>query len=69
MPATTTTALDERAVTAARLLALDAIEAARSGHPGAALSLAPVADLLFQRHVRHDPRDPEWAGRSTASST
>ncbi|RMI09518.1 transketolase [Cellulomonas triticagri] len=63
MTATTTTALDERAVTAARTLALDAIEAAKSGHPGAALSLAPVADLLFQKHVRHDPADPGWAGR------
>jgi transketolase len=63
MTATVTTSLDARAVTTARLLALDAIETAKSGHPGAALSLAPVADLLFQRHIRHDPRDPEWAGR------
>lgn len=50
-------------VTAARLLAADAVEAAKSGHPGAALSLAPVADLLFQQHIRHDPSDPDWAGR------
>jgi transketolase len=55
--------LADRAVDTARLLALDAIERARSGHPGAALSLAPVADLLFQKHIRHDPHDPAWAGR------
>ncbi|PFG34810.1 transketolase [Sanguibacter antarcticus] len=63
MTAPVTTSLDERAVTAARVLALDAIEAAKSGHPGAALALAPVADLLFQKHIRHDPHDPSWAGR------
>ncbi len=55
--------LDERAVIAARLLAVDAIENAKSGHPGAALSLAPVANTLFQNHIRHDPKDPEWIGR------
>lgn len=57
------TTLEDRAITAARLLALDAIEHAASGHPGAALALAPVVDLLFQKHLRHDPRDPTWAGR------
>jgi transketolase len=60
---TTSPLLDEHIVTAARLLAVDAVERARSGHPGAALSLAPVATLLFQRHIRHDPTDPAWAGR------
>lgn len=55
--------LDERVVTAARLLAADSIEQAQSGHPGAALSLSPVATLLFQRHLRHDPAVPDWAGR------
>lgn len=48
---------------AARLLAVDSVERANSGHPGAALSLAPVATLLFQRYIRHDPNDPEWVGR------
>lgn len=55
--------LDGRAANAARLLAVDAVEAAQSGHPGAAISLAPVAHLLFQRTMRHDPRDPDWVGR------
>jgi transketolase len=54
---------DRRAVDTARLLALDAVEAAGNGHPGTAMSLAPAAYLLFQRHLRHDPADPSWPGR------
>nr|WP_308124941.1 transketolase [Streptomyces sp. NEAU-YJ-81] len=54
---------DERAITTARALAVDAVEAAGSGHPGTALALAPVAHLLFQRHIRHDPADASWEGR------
>ncbi|WP_396599565.1 transketolase family protein [Frigoribacterium sp. R86507] len=55
--------LDHAAVTTARLLALDAVERAGSGHPGTAAALAPVAHLLFQKHLRHDPQAPDWAGR------
>nr|WP_228447629.1 transketolase [Streptomyces paludis] len=47
----------------ARALAMDAVESAGSGHPGTALALAPVAHLLFQRHIRHDPADAAWEGR------
>ncbi|MFE9061825.1 transketolase family protein [Streptomyces violaceusniger] len=54
---------DERAIAVARALAVDAVEAAGSGHPGTALALAPVAHLLFQRHIRHDPADASWEGR------
>ncbi len=54
---------DRRAVATARALALDAVEAAGSGHPGTALALAPVAHRLFQHHLRHDPADPSWEGR------
>ena len=57
------TDLDARAVDVARALAMDAVEAAGSGHPGTAMSLAPAAYLLFQRHLRHDPSDPAWIGR------
>ncbi|MFI7235221.1 transketolase family protein [Streptomyces cyaneofuscatus] len=57
------TALDRRAVEVARALAVDAVEAAGHGHPGTAMSLAPAAYLLFQRLLRHDPADPQWAGR------
>jgi transketolase len=55
--------LDRQAVDAARALAMDAVEAAGSGHPGTAMSLAPAAYLLFQRLLRHDPTDPTWVGR------
>jgi transketolase len=44
-------------------LALDAVEAAGHGHPGTAVALAPVAQLLFGHHLRHDPADPNWIGR------
>ncbi|MFC5184644.1 transketolase [Actinomadura harenae] len=55
--------LDRRAVDTVRALAMDAVEEAGSGHPGTAMSLAPAAYLLFQRFLKHDPTDPEWAGR------
>ncbi|HLY35041.1 MAG TPA: hypothetical protein VKQ07_10955, partial [Jatrophihabitantaceae bacterium] len=57
------TELDTRAVDTARLLAADAVQKAGSGHPGTAMSLAPLAYLLYQRVMRHDPTDPRWIGR------
>jgi transketolase len=42
---------------------MDAVEAAGNGHPGTAMSLAPVAYLLYQQVMRHDPAAPAWAGR------
>ncbi|MEO6204098.1 MAG: transketolase [Mycobacteriales bacterium] len=57
------TELDRRAVDVSRALAMDAVEAAGSGHPGTSMSLAPAAYLLFQRLLRHDPTDPDWVGR------
>jgi transketolase len=54
---------DERAVDLTRVLAMDAVQKAGSGHPGTAMSLAPAAYLLFQRFLRHDPADPGWLGR------
>ena len=56
-------ALDDRAVKYARALAMDAVQKVGNGHPGTAMSLAPVAYNLFQRHLRHDPSDPKWLGR------
>ena len=55
--------LDDRAVVYARALAMDAVQNAGHGHPGTAMSLAPVAYNLFQRHLVHDPADPKWLGR------
>ncbi|WP_354157514.1 transketolase [Arthrobacter sp. UYCu512] len=57
------TPADERAVDTARVLAADAVEKVGNGHPGTAMSLAPAAYLLFQKLMRHDPRDPDWLGR------
>jgi transketolase len=42
---------------------MDAVQAANSGHPGTPMALAPVGYLLFQKHLKHDPRDPEWIDR------
>jgi transketolase len=55
--------LDQAAVDTARVLAADAVEKVGNGHPGTAISLAPVAHLLFQKILRHDPENPEWVGR------
>jgi len=55
--------LDRHAVDTARLLAADAVEKVGNGHPGTAMSLAPVAYLLHQKVMRHDPSDPHWLGR------
>jgi transketolase len=55
--------LDKKAVDTARVLAADAVENVGNGHPGTAISLAPVAHLLFQKVMRHDPKNPEWVGR------
>ncbi len=54
---------DRAAVDTARLLAADAVEKVGNGHPGTAMSLAPVAYLLYQKVMRHDPADPQWIGR------
>ena len=55
--------IDDLAVAHARALAMDAVQNAGHGHPGTAMSLAPVAYNLFQRHLVHDPADPKWLGR------
>ena len=55
--------LDDLAVNTARVLAADAVEKVGNGHPGTAISLAPLAYLLHQRVMRHDPSDADWLGR------
>ena len=57
------TDLDKRAVDTARVLAADAVQNVGNGHPGTAMSLAPLAYTLFQRIMRHDPADADWIGR------
>jgi len=55
--------LDSRAVDTVRILAADAVQKVGNGHPGTAMSLAPVAYLLFQKVMRHNPVDTHWPGR------
>ena len=54
---------DTRAVDTVRVLAADAVQKCGSGHPGTAMSLAPLAYTLYQRVISHDPADVHWAGR------
>jgi transketolase len=55
--------LDELAITTLRFLAVDAVQAANSGHPGLPLGAAPAMWTLWSRHLRHDPGHPHWPDR------
>ena len=55
--------VDSAAVDTIRVLAADAVQKVGNGHPGTAMSLAPLAYTLFQRAMRHDPNDTTWLGR------
>ncbi len=55
--------LDEVCVNTIRFLAVDMIQKANSGHPGMPLGAAPIAYVLWSRHLRHDPTDPKWPDR------
>lgn len=57
------TEIDSAAVDTIRILAADAVQKVGNGHPGTAMSLAPLAYTLFQRTLRHDPSDTHWLGR------
>jgi transketolase len=57
------TDIDRRAVDTVRTLAMDAVQKVGNGHPGTAMSLAPLAYMLFQRLMRHNPANPDWIGR------
>lgn len=57
------TEIDTRAVDTVRVLAADAVQHCGSGHPGTAMSLAPLAYTLYQRVINHDPNDVNWVGR------
>ena len=57
------TSLDELCINTIRGLSIDAVEAAKSGHPGLPLGVAPMAHVLWTRHLRHNPGDPKWPER------
>ncbi|CAB3395896.1 transketolase [Kyrpidia spormannii] len=63
MSAIETKTLQQKAISALRVLSIDAIETARSGHPGLPMGAAPMAYALWVHHLRHDPGDPEWPDR------
>ena len=62
-PALAAASAEEVAVTTIRTLAMDAVQAAGSGHPGTPMAMAPVAYTLWQRFLRYDPDDPIWPNR------
>jgi transketolase len=55
--------LDQLCINSIRVLAMDAVQKANSGHPGMPMGMAPVAYLLFTRFMRHNPHNPQWYGR------
>ena len=58
-----TTSLDELCINTIRTLSMDGVQKAESGHPGTPMALAPLAYVLFTRHMRHNPADPHWPNR------
>ena len=55
--------LELRSINTIRTLAMDAVQKANSGHPGTPMALAPVAFVLWDRHLRHNPASPHWPNR------
>jgi transketolase len=62
-PDQTDAALTQLAINTVRTLAMDAVQKAESGHPGTPMALAPLAWVLWTRHLRYDPKDPGWLDR------
>jgi transketolase len=58
-----TSDIERLSIDTIRTLAMDAVQAANSGHPGMPMAMAPAAYLLFQRIMEHNPRDPQWPDR------
>ena len=57
------TDIKQLAIDAIRVLSMDAVQQANSGHPGTPMALAPVGYVLFHKHLRHNPSDPLWLDR------
>ena len=62
-PAVANERVDRLCIDTIRTLTMDAVEAAKSGHPGMPMAMAPAAYLLYTRYLRHNPRDPAWPDR------
>ncbi len=63
MPTTSDSSLDQLCINSIRVLAMDAVQKADSGHPGTPMALAPLAYVLFTRHLRYNPANPDWINR------
>ncbi len=63
MSTSSDSALDQLSINAIRVLAMDAVQKADSGHPGTPMALAPLAYVLFTRHLRYNPKNPHWMNR------
>ena len=63
MPVDTSKSIESLAINTIRTLSMDAVEAAKSGHPGTPIALAPVAYVVYNEFLRYDPADPSWLGR------
>jgi transketolase len=59
----TTSTLDQRCINTIRTLAMDAVQKAKSGHPGMPMGAAPMAYVLWTRHLKHSPSNPKWFNR------
>ncbi len=62
-PALDAAALDQLCINTIRTLSMDAVQKANSGHPGTPMALAPLAYVLYTRHLRFNPRNPHWPDR------
>ena len=55
--------LDQLCINTIRTLSMDAVQKANSGHPGTPMALAPLAYVLWDRHLRHNPKNTSWPNR------
>jgi transketolase len=62
-PIETTPEMTKQMANAIRMLAVDAVEKAKSGHPGAPMGMADIAQVLWHKHLKHSPKDPAWFDR------
>ena len=62
-PTARSTSLEQLSINTIRAIAMDAVQRADSGHPGTAMALAPLAYVLWQRHLRYNPAHPDWIAR------
>ena len=63
MPGTSNASLDQLCINTIRFLSVDAVQKANSGHPGAPMGAAPMAHVLWDRFLKHNPKDPQWPDR------